>query len=337
MTTFRAVVRCRGGQTGGLTSLVLLSDDDLMPGDVDVVISFSTLCRHDALLACGESKLGTRRPLILGSDLAGVVSRSAHPRWREGDAVIATGRGLGQCHHGGWAERARVPGEWLQPQPDGLTPHQAMTIGSSGLAAMQAALALEYHGLLPELGPVAVTGATGAVGASSLLALTCLGFSATAVTGRVWLDTYLRSLGAVDVMETSALKRFAHLGPEHWAGAIDVLGGSVLSALLATVRRGGAVVSCGGVACDRTATSLAPFNQRSVALLGVDALYASRSRHSEAWERWAECDGGKLALLGNVIGLDQVLIASDDRLGRRSRGTTVINLTGEAPTKGLLH
>jgi len=335
MTCFRAIRLPPAGKDGVQAELVEMPEADLGSGDVDVAVTFSAVDRADALAACGQ--LPRPAGLVLGCSLAGLVVRSSHPRWREGDLVIATGHGLGLTQHGGWAERACLPGDWLMPQPDGLTSFQAMTVGSAGLAAMQAALALDYHGVLPEAGPVLVTGATGGVGSLAIIALAAFGFEVTAATGRPEYAGYLRTLGASGVIERQSLTLLRELATERWGAAVDCLGGEVLATLLGTTRRGGAVAAVGDVAGRQLTTELVPFTQRAVALLGIDMLYASRSRREEAWHCWGEHAGDKLDLLASTISLEETLIAANAVLSGRSHGRTLIQLAPTRTAATILH
>jgi acrylyl-CoA reductase (NADPH) len=306
-------------------------------GDVEVNVSLSALGRSDALIARGAGPAGAAG-LVLGSDLVGVVTGSRDDRWRVGDRVLATGHGLGRTHHGGWCERARVPGDWLLRLPDGLAPQQAMIIGSAGLAAMQAVLALDYHGVLPEAGPIVVTGATGGVGSLAIVALCDFGFRVTAATRRPEAFEYLIALGAANVIAWAELRAGDGLGPERWAGGIDCLGGETLAALVSTTCRGGAVISVGSAAGVATTVSLAGFTDRAVAVLGVDAVNAVRSRRTEAWERWAECGGlSKLDFLSALLPLDDVPEAARRLLEGEFRGRLVVDVTGASLRADRLH
>src|SRR5208337_3154016 len=139
-------------------------DSELMDGDVTVRVSHSTVNYKDGLAITGKAPVVRRFPMIPGIDFAGVVESSSHPDFKPGDSVVLNGWGVGETHFGGYAEKARVKGEWLVPLPAALTAAQAMAIGTAGYTAMLAVLALERHGLKPDRGPVLVTGAAGGVG-----------------------------------------------------------------------------------------------------------------------------------------------------------------------------
>jgi acrylyl-CoA reductase (NADPH) len=321
----------------GLAQLAEMDVVELMAGDVEVAVTFSAVGRSDAEAACGTAQTSVPVGLVLGADLAGIVVRSSDARWRAGDAVIATGHGLGLTHHGGWAELARVPGSWLLRQPDGLTPIQCMAIGSPGLAAMQAVLTLDGNGVLPETGPVVVTGSTGGVGSLVTIALSAHGFKVLAVTRRPEHAAYLSSLGASDLMRPENLLSTAEVIPDRWAAAVDCLGGRALTALIEGTVRGGSVVSLGEVACERAVSSLAPFTHRGVSLLGVDMRHAARSRRIETWDQWAECVGPRLTLATTVINLEDAVPAAQALLADRLRGRVVIQVDNSRTLRPTLH
>ncbi|MFN3945243.1 MAG: alcohol dehydrogenase catalytic domain-containing protein [Allosphingosinicella sp.] len=322
MPTFRAIRHdCDGG-----ARMLAMAADDLTEEGVVVAVEFSAIGRGDALLTSGLLQQDVPR-VILGMDLAGTVLASPDARWGPGDAVLATDHRLGRTHHGGWAERARVPGAWLLAQPRGISPRSAMAIGTAALAAMQAVIALKDHGVAPEAGPVIVTGAAGGVGSLAIVALKDAGFAVTAATGRPHLEGYLRALGATDVISRQTLQPPAVLSSEQWAGAVDSPGGDVLAALIATTSRSGVVAVIGDVSGATMAGNVVILTDRRLTLVGIDAVGPGRSRRLDAWERWASLltrsPAPALELLVTIVALEHAIKASRAlRAGRapRSRG-----------------
>lgn len=262
--------------------------DDLMPGDVTVRVSHSDLNYKDGLALSGKAPVVRRWPMIPGVDLAGVVVESAHPDFRPGDPVLATGFGLGEVHYGGFAQYAHVKGDWLIPLPEGLDAAEAMAIGTAGLTAMQCVLALEAHGASPDAGPVLVTGASGGVGSVAVVLLADLGFRVAALTGRVAEKPYLESLGAAEIIDRSDLSGTPRpLGRERWAAVVDAVGGVVLANALSQIRYGGVAAATGMAAGLDLPASVAPFILRSVTLVGVESVMTPRAARITAWARLA--------------------------------------------------
>jgi acrylyl-CoA reductase (NADPH) len=179
-------------------------DADLMAGDVTVRVTHSTVNFKDGLAMTGRSPVVRRFPMIPGIDFSGVVEVSGHPEYRPGDAVVLTGWGVGETHLGAYAQRARVKGDWLVPLPEGLSPAQAMAIGTAGYTAMLCLMALDHHGVSPAQGPALVTGASGGVGSVAVALLARAGWHVIASTGRDSEADYLRGLGAAEILDRSA-------------------------------------------------------------------------------------------------------------------------------------
>lgn len=226
-------------------------------------------------------------PHVPGVDFAGTVEASDDPRYRPGDKVILTGWRVGEAHWGGYAQKARVRADWLVPLPQGLTTRQAMVVGTAGLTAMLAVIALEDHGLAPGHGPVIVTGAAGGVGSVAVALLAGLGHEVAAVTGRPETEAYLRGLGAARILsrEDFAEPSAKPLESETWAGCIDAVGGVMLSRILKQLKYRRSVAAIGLAGGADFPGSVVPFLLRGVNLLGIDSvmqLYANRVR---AWDR----------------------------------------------------
>src|SRR5829696_4097224 len=204
MGTFKAVVveKGEGGQSVGLKDF---NETDLMEGDVTVRVTHSTLNYKDGLALTGKALVVRRFPMIPGIDFAGVVETSSHPEFKPGDQVVLNGWGTGETHLGAYAQKSRVKGDWLIPLPDGMTPEQAMAIGTAGYTAMLAVLALEKHGLKPASGPAVVTGAAGGVGSVAIALLAKAGWQVIASTGRPQEADYLKGLGASEIIDRGEL------------------------------------------------------------------------------------------------------------------------------------
>jgi acrylyl-CoA reductase (NADPH) len=266
--------------------------------------------------------------MIAGIDLAGTVEQSSHPQWKPGDKVICDGWGMGETHLGAYAEKARVKGDWLVRLPDGMSTREAMAIGTAGYTAMLAVLALEKHGLSPKNGPVVVTGAAGGVGSVAIAVLSKLGYHVIASTGRVSEASYLKSLGAAEVIDRNELSAPAKpLAKERWAGGIDSVGSTTLANLLSMTKYGGAIAACGLAAGMDLPSSVAPFILRGVCLLGIDSVMCPIETRKIAWSRLArDLDRTKLAEITHEIGLDQVIEAGAKILAGQVRGRIVVKI-----------
>ena len=316
-----------GGQRAALRDF---DGAGLMEGDVTVRISHSCLNYKDGLALTGKAPVVRRFPMIPGIDFAGTVETSTHPGFKPGDAVLLNGWGTGETHLGGYAERSRVKGEWLIPLPRGLTPAQAMAVGTAGYTAMLSLMAIERHGLTPDAGPAVVTGAAGGVGSVAVALLHRAGWRVIASTGRMEEAEYLTRLGADEVMERAELSATPKpLGKERWAAGIDSVGSATLANVLSMTRPGGAVAACGLAGGMDLPGSVAPFILRGVALLGIESVMAPRARRAEAWDRLArELDLAKLDAMTRTIGLADVPQAAEEILAGRIRGRVVVEIGG---------
>ena len=303
-------------------------DEDLMPGDVAVRVTHSTVNYKDGLAITGRSPVVRRFPMIPGVDLAGTVENSTDAGFKPGDKVILNGWGIGETHLGAYAERARVKGEWLVPLPDAFTPAEAMAIGTAGYTAMLSVLALEKHGLIPAHGPAIVTGAAGGVGSVAVALLAKLGWSVLASTGRPGEAPFLRDLGAAEIVARDALSEPGRpLGRERWAAGIDAVGSHTLANVLAQTKANGAVAACGLAQGADLPASVMPFILRGVSLLGIDSVMASRERRIEAWARLArDLDKRKLAALTTTIGFDDIVPTAQAILDGKVRGRVVVEI-----------
>lgn len=325
MSTFKALVVGSGEPYAAAIRAV--SEGELPDGDVLVEVSHSSLNYKDGLAITGAGKVIRSFPMAPGIDLAGTVKESGSPDYRPGDAVILTGWGTGETHWGGLSGMNRVRSEWLVPLPDGLSPQQAMGIGTAGFTAMLSVMALEAHGLGKDR-EVLVTGAVGGVGSVAVAVLAHLGYKVVASTGRPEEAAYLRSLGAAEILERNTLSAPAKpLESERFGGAVDTVGGATLAGVLPRLVRGGSVAACGNAGGPGLETTVFPFILRGVNLLGIDSNMCPKPRRVEAWARLAR--DLPLQLLDSVIQtvrLEDVPQLAQEILKGRVRGRVVVDL-----------
>jgi acrylyl-CoA reductase (NADPH) len=327
MPTFKAIVieKAEGGQSVRLADF---DDKDLMGGDVDVRVEWSTVNYKDGLALTGKAPVVRRFPMIAGVDFAGTVESSSHPGWRAGDKVILNGWGLGETHLGAYAQRARVKGDWLVRLPAGMSARDAMAIGTAGYTAMLAVMALERAGVTPARGPVVVTGAAGGVGSVAVALLAKLGYAVTASTGRPAEAPYLKELGVAEVIERKELSGPPRpLAKERWAGGVDTVGSTTLANVLSMTRYGGSVAACGLAGGMDLPVTVAPFILRGVSLLGIDSVMCPLALRQEAWRRLdAEFDRGKMAAMTSEIALADVIDAGRRIVEGQVRGRIVVKI-----------
>ena len=313
---------------GQVTELKRLTDTDLMKGDVTVKVEYSALNYKDGLAMTGKAPVVRRFPLIPGIDFSGTVVISEHGSFKPGDKVVLNGFGVGEVHSGGFAGLARVKGDWLVRLPEGLTPRQAMAIGTAGYTAMLCVMALENHGLKPDAGEILVTGASGGVGSVAVALLGRLGYRVICSTGRSEERDYLIGLGANDIIDRKEFSAKARpLGKELWAGAIDVAGGNTLANVLSQICYGGAVAACGLADSMELPTSVAPFILRSITLYGIDSVMAPLEKRRNAWDRLQrDLDLELLETMSHEIGFDELPAAAEAILAGRIRGRTIVKI-----------
>lgn len=305
--------------------------DELDPGEVVVKVAYSSVNFKDALAATGAGKIIRRFPCVGGIDLSGTVQESSDPRFKAGDAVIATSYDIGVAHDGGYAEYARVPADWVVPMPKGLDPYSAMVLGTAGFTAGLAVVRMEHEGLKPGNGPVIVTGATGGVGSVAVDILAGSGYHVVALTGKEAETDYLKKLGAAEVMLRSSLdlSKIRPLAKETWAGAVDNLGGDVLSWIASTMKVGGALASIGLAASHEFKTTVMPFILRGVSLLGIDSVNAVMDVRKRVWQRLAtDLKPRHLDAMGSTVNFADLPGVFDKVLKAQIKGRTVVKIGG---------
>jgi acrylyl-CoA reductase (NADPH) len=313
---------------GYRASLTDIDEGQLPAGDVTVRVSHSTLNYKDALAITGKGPVVRRFPMVPGIDLVGTVEQTAHPEYKVGDAVVLNGWGVGEVHWGGLAQKARLDGNWLVPLPAQFTPQQAMAIGTAGYTAMLCVLALERHGVKPEHGEILVTGAAGGVGSVATAVLTKLGYTVVAVSGRPAEADYIKSLGAVEILDRALFSSPGKpLSKERWAGAVDVVGSHTLANVCATTKYRGVVTACGLAGGMDFPASVAPFILRAVTLAGIDSVMCPRLDRLEAWRRLgSDLDIAKLGMISKEIGLTDALSYASKLLNGEIRGRVVVDV-----------
>lgn len=288
MTAAFKAFRIRSEGEGVVAGFEQLQLADLSPGNVVVRVLFSTINYKDALAATGAGKVLRRFPLVGGIDFAGVVESSTDPRFSTGDRVLVTGNGLSETHDGGYAEYARVPGDWVFPIPPGLDELEAMALGTAGFTAALAIHRMEENGQKPIAGPIAVTGATGGVGSIAIDMLAARGYEVVAVSGKSGAAEYLKTLGATRILSRKQIKSTGRpLEAVQFAGAIDNVGGDLLAWLTRTVGFWGNIASIGLAGGAQLETTVMPFILRGVNLLGINSTSVPRALRTTIWERIA--------------------------------------------------
>lgn len=329
MEQFRAfrVHKDESGFRSGTESITL---EDLPEGDVVVRVHYSSVNYKDGLASIPDGKIVRQYPFIPGIDLAGEVTDSRDERFRIGDLVLCTGYGLGVSHEGGFAEFARIPADWLVRLPKGLSPLEAMGIGTAGFTAALSVERLLANGLALDSGPVLVAGATGGVGSMAVSILSKLGFETVAVTGKSGLTDKLLALGASRVLSRTEAESGAKgaLGKEQWAAVMDPVGGAVTGDLLKSVRYGGSVALSGMAAGGSFDATVYPFILRGVNLLGIDSVLCPMALRLKLWEQLADIWKPESALADwiTVYGLDRLPEALATVLGGKAEGRQVISL-----------
>ena len=285
-STFRAF-RIHDDANGYRSGIERISLDELNPGEVVVKAAYSSVNYKDALAGTGQGKILRRFPLVGGIDIAGHVVRSTDPGFREGDAVLVTGSGLSETRDGGYAEYARLDAKWVIPLPAGLSLRESMILGTAGFTAALALLRMTENRQAPELGPLAVTGATGGVGSLAVAIFRKAGFEVHAISGKPEHADYLKSLGAGEVLGRDALATARPMESARFGGGLDNVGGAMLASLLAQTAPYGNVASAGLAASPELHATVMPFIIRGVSLLGVASAGTARDIREEVWRRLA--------------------------------------------------
>jgi acrylyl-CoA reductase (NADPH) len=305
--------------------------DELDPGEIVIRTAWSSVNFKDALAATGAGKIIRRFPCVGGVDGCGTVVSSSDARFKPGDSVICTSYDVGVSHDGGYAEFMRMPAAWVVPLPRGMTLYESMALGTAGYTAGLAVVRMEHEGLKPANGPVIVTGATGGVGSVAIDILAGAGYHVVAFTGKESETDYLKALGAKEIILRTSLDlgKIKPLDKATWAGAVDNLGGEVLSWLASTMQVGGTLASIGLAASHTFNTTVMPFILRGVSLLGVDSVNTPMPLRQKVWQRLAtDLKPRHLETMTTNIGLDQLPAVFERILKGQIKGRTVVKLAG---------
>lgn len=325
---FRALVATQVGdkQEIGFTNW---NEADLPAGDVTVAVEYSSFNYKDGLALKGKNRILRKFPIVPGVDFAGRVLKSDNPAYVPGDQVILTGWGVGEGWSGGFAERARVKGDWLVKLPAGMSTRHAMAIGTAGLTAMLSVMALEKHGL-PDNAKILVTGASGGVGSVAVKLLADRGYQVSALTGRREEEPFLKALGAVEIIDRAEYQAPGKpLAGERWNAAVDTVGSTILANVLAATAYRGAVAACGLAGGMDLPTTVFPFILRNVALLGIDSVQCPKDVRTKAWSLLAkELTEADLADVTGEVALDDVIGLADRILMGQVRGRQVVRVLG---------
>jgi acrylyl-CoA reductase (NADPH) len=313
------------GYRSGIEQIAL---DDLAPGEVVIRAAFSSVNYKDALAGTGKGKILRKFPLVGGIDVAGHVVASTDPRYKEGDAVLATGSGLSETRDGGYSEYVRLPAQWTIALPDGLSLRESMILGTAGFTAALALLRMEDNRQTPALGPLAVTGATGGVGSLAVAIFSRAGYAVHAISGKPDAAAYLRDLGATEILTRDALATTRPMETARFGGGLDNVGGAMLTSLLAQTAPYGNVASAGLAASHTLDATVMPFIIRGVSLLGVASAGTARDIREEVWRRLAS--DWKPAQLERICtreaGLEELPVVFDTMLAGASFGRTLVRL-----------
>jgi len=278
--------RIHNDATGYRSGIEEIAIDDLAPGEIVIKTAHSSVNFKDALAGTGQGKILRKFPLVGGIDVAGHVVSSTDPKFKEGDAVIVTGSGLSETRDGGYSEYARIEAQWAIPLPEGLSLRESMILGTAGFTAALALFRMTENRQKPELGPLAVTGATGGVGSLAVDIFSRAGYQVHAISGKPDQAAYLRSIGAHEVLGRDALATARPMESTRFGGGLDNVGGTMLASLLAQTAPYGNVASAGLAATHDLPTTVMPFI-RGVSLLGVASAGTARDIRDEIWRRLA--------------------------------------------------
>ncbi|CAM2758311.1 MDR family oxidoreductase [Pseudoalteromonas distincta] len=308
-------------------SLSTIEHSDLPNENVSIDVLYSTLNYKDGLAITGKGPVVRSFPMVPGIDLVGTVTHSTSDEFKDGDNVILNGFGVGEKHWGGLAQKAALNSDWLIPLPAGISPKQAMQIGTAGYTAMLSVIALEKQGITPESGEILVTGANGGVGSFAIYLLNQLGYNVTAATGRLDQSEYLKELGASNIIDRSEFSNPGKpLQKERFAAAIDSVGSHTLANICASLKYGGVVTACGLAQGMDLPGSVAPFILRGISLMGIDSVMRPKADRIEAWDRLAKLvSADYLDKISTEITLDQVIDNAEQLMEGKIRGRIVVN------------
>lgn len=328
--TFKAFLVEKTENNQFSSSIVEQNFDNLPAGEILIKVAYSSLNYKDALSATGHPGVTRKFPHIPGIDAAGIVIESSNSQYKKDDLVIVTGYDLGMNTWGGFAEYIRVPASWVVPLPDGLTLEESMILGTAGLTASLCINALIENSILPALGEVLVTGATGGVGSLAISILSQLGYEVVAATGKSESHPWLKQLGANTIIHRDEVNDNSNkpLLKERWAGAVDTVGGNTLATVLKSTQYNGCIAACGLVGGAELPITVYPFILRGVRLIGIDSVQCSRLMRTQIWAKLSkEWKPRDLAAISNTIYLEQLPEKINAILKGEIQGRTIIKLS----------
>jgi len=292
-----------------------------------IKVQYSSLNFKDALSATGNPGVSRNFPHTPGIDAAGVVVEDASGTFTSGDQVVVTGWDLGMNTAGGYGEYIRIPAEWAIALPEGLTLRDSMILGTAGFTAGLSVQALVER-VSPNAGEILVTGATGGVGSVAVAILAKAGYKVVAVTGKADQTEFLKSLGASEVVSRETVMENADrpMMKERWAGAVDVVGGEMLAAVLKSTRYGGTVTCCGLVGSPDLPVNVFPFILRGVSLLGIDSVQCPAEPRLVVWNKLANEWQVDLEALVNEVALENLEDSIQAILRGGSRGRVLVKI-----------
>ena len=308
--------------------LEMMDEQQLSAGDVLIRIEYSGINFKDALGVTGKGKIYKLFPVNAGIDCAGIVESSSDTRFEIGEKVLVNGCGLGEIQDGGLAQKVRVPADWVIKIPEGLTSRTAMILGTAGFTAALAIDRMEQNDQTPEQGAIVVTGASGGVGSFAVSMLSRLGYEVIAVSGRDEHSDYLKNMGASKVVNMQQLALGTRpLEEARFAGAIDNVGGELLSGLIRHTGLWGNI-ACIGMAADANyQATVFPLILRGVSLLGISSTNCPMPKRERIWQRIGKellPDNTEL-IVSQEVSLADISPCFYDILARRHRGRILVN------------
>ncbi len=328
--SYRAIVVDKTAD-GVSVELTELEEFGLPEGDVTIQVDWSSVNYKDGLATFATGRVVRDYPMVPGIDMAGTVRDSNDARYKSGDAVVVTGYDIGTAHPGGFAELARVPGDWVMPLPAGLTAQEAMVIGTAGFTSAMSIEALESNGLSPDHGPVIVTGATGGVGSTAVSMLAGLGYTVAGSTGKDSEHKFLRSLGATEILSRAEVSEESSrpLESERWAGAVDPVGGNTTAYLIRTMKYGGSIAVSGLTGGSAVPTTVFPFILRGVNLLGIESVWCPMDVRKRIWDRCATDlkPAGLMDTIAREVGLEGVPEVTAEILEGKIKGRILVKVS----------
>lgn len=316
-------------QTGKKVITEIAEVTDFGAGDVVIKAEYSGINYKDALAVTGKGAIFKKLPIIGGIDVAGVVAESKNSKVAVGTEVLVNGCGLGEIQDGGFAEKVRVPADWIVPRAAGFSARSAMILGTAGFTAGLALNRLELNGVSPDRGPVVVTGASGGVGSLATWLLSQKGYEVIAVSGKPAEHEWLKKMGAAEVKTIEELKLGSRpLEQSRYQAAIDNLGGNTLSSLSRHIDLWGAIACIGLAESGELNTTVMPLILRGVSFLGISSANCPMPLRVEVWKMWSEMNLSALESLMHVheVGLEQILDVAGEMLARKTTGRHLVKI-----------